>query len=44
VIGTIALDLDEAGRILTVYNSANPDKLQDVTARAVHPLDDPRAL
>jgi RNA polymerase sigma-70 factor (TIGR02957 family) len=41
VLGTIALELDEVGRIIAVYNSANPDKLQDVTARVVHPLDDP---
>jgi RNA polymerase sigma-70 factor (ECF subfamily) len=42
VLGTIALELDASGQILTVYNTANPDKLADVTARAVHPLDDPR--
>jgi RNA polymerase sigma-70 factor, ECF subfamily len=38
VIGTITLELDEQGRIVTVHNMANPDKLGDVTSRAVHPL------
>jgi RNA polymerase sigma-70 factor (TIGR02957 family) len=39
VLATITLDLDEYGRIVTVHNMANPDKLTDVAKRAVHPLD-----
>ena len=38
VLGTITLELDEDGRIVTVHNMANPDKLRDVTSRTVHPL------
>jgi multisubunit Na+/H+ antiporter MnhE subunit len=38
VLGTITLDLDADGRIVTVHNVANPDKLRDVAARTVHPL------
>lgn len=38
VIGTLALVLDESGRIAAIHNIANPDKLADVTRRAVHPL------
>jgi RNA polymerase sigma-70 factor, ECF subfamily len=39
VIGTLTLVLDESGRITTIHNIANPDKLSDVTRRAVHPLE-----
>jgi RNA polymerase sigma-70 factor (ECF subfamily) len=41
VIGTLTLVLDESGRIVTIHNIANPDKLSDVTRRAVHPLETP---
>jgi len=41
VIGTLTLVLDETGRIATIHNIANPDKLADVTRRSVHPLESP---
>jgi RNA polymerase sigma-70 factor (ECF subfamily) len=41
VISTLTLVLDESGRIATIHNIANPDKLADVTRRAVHPLELP---
>jgi RNA polymerase sigma-70 factor (TIGR02957 family) len=42
VIGTLTLELDGSGRIRTIHNIANPDKLADVTRRAVHPLSSSR--
>nr|WP_296068051.1 RNA polymerase sigma-70 factor [uncultured Actinoplanes sp.] len=36
VIGTLALELDDSGRVVTIFNTANPDKLQAVAARIVH--------
>ena len=36
VIGTLVLELDDAGRVVTIFNTANPDKLQAVAARVVH--------
>jgi len=41
VIGTLTLVLDETGRIATIHNIANPDKLADVTRRSVHLLESP---
>lgn len=38
VIGTLTVDLDDAGRIVTVHNVANPDKLRAVTTRTVYPV------
>jgi RNA polymerase sigma-70 factor (ECF subfamily) len=38
VLATLTLDLDEHGRIITIHNVANPDKLHAVTDRTVHPL------
>jgi RNA polymerase sigma-70 factor (ECF subfamily) len=38
VIATLALDLDEDGRVATIHNVANPDKLHAVAARTVRPL------
>jgi RNA polymerase sigma-70 factor (TIGR02957 family) len=35
VIGTLMVELDAAGRIVTVFNMANPDKLRDVAAQAI---------
>jgi RNA polymerase sigma-70 factor (ECF subfamily) len=43
VIGTLTLVLDPSGRITTIHNVANPDKLADVTRRSVHPLSPPPA-
>jgi RNA polymerase sigma-70 factor (ECF subfamily) len=37
-IGTLSIDLDEHGRIGTIHNVANPDKLRAVTDRTVHPM------
>lgn len=39
VIGTIALDVDEDGRVTAIHNVANPDKLRAVAAGEVHDLD-----
>jgi RNA polymerase sigma-70 factor (ECF subfamily) len=36
VIGTLAVDLDDEGRISGILNVANPDKLRAVTDRTVH--------
>ncbi len=36
VISTLALDLDDSGRIIAVHNVANPDKLGAVATRAVY--------
>ncbi|WP_042406025.1 RNA polymerase sigma-70 factor [Streptacidiphilus carbonis] len=36
VIGVITLDLDAEGRIRTVHNIANPDKLQAITEGVTH--------
>jgi RNA polymerase sigma-70 factor (ECF subfamily) len=36
VIATLTLDLDEHGRIVTIHNVANPDKLHAVATRTVH--------
>jgi RNA polymerase sigma-70 factor (ECF subfamily) len=41
VIGTLTLDLDDDGRIRSILNVANPDKLRAVTDRTVHPLSQP---
>jgi len=38
VIATLALDIDEDGRVVTIHNVANPDKLQAVAARTVYAL------
>ncbi|HYQ69817.1 RNA polymerase sigma-70 factor [Actinophytocola sp.] len=38
VIATLTLDLDEDGRIVTIHNVANPDKLGAVATRRVHRL------
>jgi RNA polymerase sigma-70 factor (TIGR02957 family) len=38
VIATLTLDLDEAGRIATIHNVANPDKLESISANKVHHL------
>jgi RNA polymerase sigma-70 factor (ECF subfamily) len=38
VIGTLTLVLDAEGRIETIHNVANPDKLTDIERRSVHPL------
>ncbi|GIJ65823.1 RNA polymerase sigma-70 factor [Virgisporangium ochraceum] len=38
VIGTLTLDVDDDGRIRSILNVANPDKLRAVTDRSVHPL------
>jgi hypothetical protein len=38
VIGTLTLVLDASGRVATIHNVANPDKLTDITRRSVHPL------
>lgn len=39
VISVMSVDLDAGGRIRTVYNTANPDKLQAVAGGSVHDLD-----
>lgn len=39
VISTLSLVLDESGRIVTIHNVANPDKLTDIARGAVHPLE-----
>ena len=39
VISVMSVDLDANGRIRTVYNIANPDKLQAVAGGSVHDLD-----
>jgi RNA polymerase sigma-70 factor (ECF subfamily) len=36
VLGTISLELDEEGRIVTVHNVANPDKLRAVADGVTH--------
>ncbi|GAB3893842.1 hypothetical protein GCM10029964_071270 [Kibdelosporangium lantanae] len=38
VIGTLTLDVDDTGHVVNIHNVANPDKLQAVTARTVHPV------
>jgi RNA polymerase sigma-70 factor (TIGR02957 family) len=38
-IGTLSVDLDEHGRITTIHNVANPDKLRAVTDRTVHRIE-----
>ncbi|MFC7549276.1 RNA polymerase sigma-70 factor [Plantactinospora sp. GCM10030261] len=38
VIGIVALDLDEQGRVAAIHNVANPDKLRDVGAGTIHRL------
>ncbi|WP_245812201.1 RNA polymerase sigma-70 factor [Actinophytocola xinjiangensis] len=38
VIATLTLDLDENGRVVTLHNVANPDKLHAVATRTVHRL------
>jgi RNA polymerase sigma-70 factor, ECF subfamily len=38
VIATLTFDLDEQGRVVTIHNVANPDKLGAVSARTVHTL------
>ncbi|MBM7440291.1 hypothetical protein JOC24_003715 [Streptomyces sp. HB132] len=38
VIATITLDFDPEGRISTIHNVANPDKLRSVTAGTRHEL------
>jgi RNA polymerase sigma-70 factor (ECF subfamily) len=38
VIGTLTVDLDDSGRIVTVHNVANPEKLRAVTTRTVYPV------
>ena len=38
VIGVITVDLDADGRIVTVHNVANPDKLQDISRGNPHDL------
>jgi RNA polymerase sigma-70 factor (TIGR02957 family) len=38
VIATLTLDLDEQGRVVTIHNVANPDKLGAVTARTVREM------
>ncbi|MFI6071474.1 RNA polymerase sigma-70 factor [Actinoplanes sp. NPDC051343] len=44
VIGTLTLVLDASGRVATIHNVANPDKLTDITRRSVHPLSQPQEL
>jgi RNA polymerase sigma-70 factor (TIGR02957 family) len=44
VIGTLTLVLDASGRVATIHNVANPDKLADITRRSVHPLSEPQEL
>lgn len=36
VIATFSLDIDESGRIASIYNVANPEKLRAVAARTIH--------
>jgi RNA polymerase sigma-70 factor (ECF subfamily) len=38
VIATVSIDLDESGRITTIHNVANPDKLRAVATNTVHRL------
>lgn len=38
IVGTLSVDLDEQGRISTIHNVANPDKLRAIADRTVHPL------
>ncbi|SHN46252.1 RNA polymerase sigma-70 factor [Cryptosporangium aurantiacum] len=38
VFATLTVDLDDEGRVATIHNVANPDKLHDVAAGTVHPL------
>lgn len=39
VIATLTLEVDDTGRVVTIHNVANPDKLGAVTTRTVYPLD-----
>lgn len=36
VIATLSLDLGDTGRVTTIYNTANPDKLHAVAAGTIH--------
>ncbi|GAA3232419.1 RNA polymerase sigma-70 factor [Dactylosporangium siamense] len=36
VIGTLALDVDDSGRVVAIHNVANPDKLRAVATGEVH--------
>jgi len=38
IIATLSLDFDEAGQITAIYNVANPDKLNAVANRTIHPM------
>ena len=38
VIATVTLDFDADGRIITIHNVANPDKLRAINGGATHDL------
>jgi RNA polymerase sigma-70 factor (ECF subfamily) len=41
VIATVTFDLDADGRIITIHNVANPDKLQAITDRTTRDIGTP---